>query len=371
MNKLGQIAVLITAAMALGACQSTQNSTGSTALDASTASGAPLGAPTAPVNNGTSGSTLTAAQLDTSQPGKPTGTLVGQRVIQFRDDLTKLQQGVQEQATRHQQLRQDAESNAGGYQTTVGAINAKLQLGTTRGNPGVIKAWRQAESQLRGVETDVAQMNLLANDAANNASFASYLLDSIRAAYTASGAVDEDHRQLRILEDSTQQTAVSIDRLLNQLSDDINRQNRFLGIERSNLTQLSLAVNNGEFYGSSLASRTEPTPAPVAQPGTGISSGRPLVVIRFDRSTVNYEQALYEAASKALERRPNAGFDLVAVAPANGSPAEVALNSDIARTNANKVMRSLLTMGLPADRVSVTQVTDPNVPTNEVQIYVR
>jgi hypothetical protein len=340
-------------------------------LDASTASGSPLGAPTAALSDGTPVRTLTAAQLDTSQPGKPTGTLVGQRVIQFREDLTKLQQGVQQQATRHQQLRQDAENNAAGYQTTVGAINAKLQLGTTPGNPGVIQAWRQAEGQLRGVDEDVAQMNLLANDAASNAAFASYLLDSIRAAYTASGAMDEDHRQLRILEDSTQQTAVSIDRLLSQLSDDITRQNRFLGIERSNLTQLSLAVNNGEFYGTSLASRTAPAAAPVAAPGTGMSTGRPLVVIRFDRSTVDYEPALYEAASKALQRRPNAGFDLVAVAPAKGSPAEVALNSDIARTNANKVMRSLQNMGLPADRMSVTQVTDPNVPTNEVQIYVR
>jgi hypothetical protein len=49
----------------------------------------------------------------------------------------------------------------------------------------------------------------------------------------------------------------------------------------------------------------------------------------------------------------------------------VALNSDIARTNANKVARSLLNMGLPAERISISQATDPNVQTNEVHLYVR
>ena len=43
---------------------------------------------------------------------------------------------------------------------------------------------------------------------------------------------------------------------------------------------------------------------------------RPLVVIRFDRANVPYEQALYTAVSRALERRPQALFDLVAVAHA-------------------------------------------------------
>jgi hypothetical protein len=286
--------------------------------------------------------------------------------------LTKLQTATAEQIQRHQQLRADAEANANGYQTTVGAINAKLQVGTTPGNPGVIDAWRRAQTQLQLVGADLDQMNALSNNAATNAAFAAYLLESIRASYTVYGAVEEDHRQLRILEDATSQTSVSIDRLLTQLSDDISRHNHFLGIERANLTQMALAVNNGEYYGTTLAGRAVmPAAIPTSPPGTGLVSGRPLVVIRFDRSDVKYEQALYQAANAALARRPNAAFDLVAVAPAIGTPAQVALNSDIARTNADKVMRSLLNMGLPADRLSLSQVTDPNVQTNEVHLYVR
>ncbi len=365
MKKLSLFAAL-TAALALGACEFAQQGVGPSV------SGQPVGTIAAPSPVGAPVQPIQIAPLDASQPGTATGTLVGARVVEFRNDLTRLQQATAEQIQRHQQLRSDAEANANGYQTTVGAINAKLQVGTTPGNPGVIDAWRRAQGQLQLVGADLDQMNALSNNAATNAAFAAYLLESIRASYSVYGAVEEDHRQLRILEDATSQTSVSIDRLLTQLSDDISRHNHFLGIERANLTQMALAVNNGEYYGTTLAGRAVmPAAVPTAPPGTGLVSGRPLVVIRFDRSDVKYEQALYQAANAALARRPNAAFDLVAVAPAIGTPAQVALNSDIARTNADKVMRSLLNMGLPADRLSLSQVTDPNVQTNEVHLYVR
>lgn len=305
-------------------------------------------------------------------PGQPTGTLVGQKVIEVRSDLNRLQTAVQQQSLKHQDLRNSAERNAAGYQTTVGAINGKLQMGTTPGNPMVTAAWQQAQAQLDQIGSDLDQMNRLSNDVANNAAFSSYLLDSIRAAYTVSGAVDEDHRQLRILEDQVNQTTVSVDRLLNQLSEDISRQTNFLGTERSNLTMLASSVSTGQIYGTTLASRAYAPPAqPALPPLAGMSTGRPLVVIRFDRPNVDYEQALYQAAAKALEMRPNAAFDVVGVAPAMGQPAQVALNSDIARTNANRVSRSLLNMGLPPDRIGIAQVNDPNTQVNEVHVYVR
>jgi hypothetical protein len=365
MKKRSIIAVLAVA-MTLGACEYSQNAV------APSISGEPVGTtPAAPVA-GAPVQALPYEPLDASQAGQPTGTMVGERVNELRADLTRLQTSTAEQIQRHQQLRADSEANAAAYQTTVGAINAKLQVGTTPGNPGVIDAYKRAQGQLQMVGADLDQMNALSNNAANNAAFNAYLLESIRASYSVYGAVEEDHRQLRILEDAATQTAVSIDRLLTALTEDISRQNHFLGIERSNLTQMAMAVNNGEYYGTTLASRSIMPPAqPASAPGTGLMSGRPLVVIRFDRSDVKFEQALYQATSAALQRRPNAAFDVVGVGSAIGTPAQVALNSDIARTNADRVVRSLLNMGLPADRVSTAQVTDPNIQSNEVHLYVR
>ena len=83
----------------------------------------------------------------------------------------------------------------------------------------------------------------------------SYLLETTRAAYGITGAIDDDHRQLAILEDEVNRTVVLIDRLLNELSEDIARQSAYVSNERSNLTTLSLAIKNGELLGSSLANR--------------------------------------------------------------------------------------------------------------------
>ena len=96
---------------------------------------------------------------------------------------------------------------------------------------------------------------------------------------------------------------------------------------------------------------------------------RPLVVIRFDRKNVAYDQALYNAVSKALERRPNATFQLVAVAPSAGGAARVALNSNKARRNAETVMRSLQRMGLPVQRIAVSGRTSRAAASNEVHLY--
>ncbi len=117
MKKLSLFAVL-TAALALGACEFTQNAVGPSV------SGAPVGTVPAPTPVGAPVQPVQIAPLDVSQPGIATGTLVGERVIQFRSDLTRLQQATAEQIQRHQQLRGDAEANANAYQTTVGAINA-------------------------------------------------------------------------------------------------------------------------------------------------------------------------------------------------------------------------------------------------------
>ncbi len=304
-------------------------------------------------------------------PGAPTGTAVGQRVEQLRAELTRLQGMVSEQNGRLQGIRGQTIQNAQTYHNLVGLINTKLQIGTTPGNPILVEQWNQAQSQLELVNNDLGQMTALSNDVAQSASLSAYLLETARATYGISGAVDEDHRQLQILEDETSQTVVLIDRLQTELTQDIVRQTNYLGAERSNLQVLALAVSSGEPYGTSLANRTYTVPMQFAAPGSGIATGRPLVVIRFDSERVDYEPALFSAVSAALDRRPNAAFDVVAVSPAVGSQAQMAINASEAQRHADAVLRSLASMGLPAERVSVTSVTSPGAQVNEVHVFVR
>ncbi|NKB54733.1 MAG: hypothetical protein GKS00_00180 [Alphaproteobacteria bacterium] len=307
--------------------------------------------------------------------GQPSGTFVGRKVAQMRTDLGKLQRSVGDLNKRMTQLTAQNIGSSRRYHEVVAAMNAKLQVGTTPGNPVLVKQWNEAQQKLEQIGESLGRMDKLSNDAAGEAGLAAWLLDSVRATYALSGAVDEDHRQLRVLEDEVNRTVVLIDRLLNELSEDVSRQTTYVGNERRNLTTMSLAVKNGELYGTSLVNRafaqSQALASAAAQSAGPVVGERPLVVIRFDRPNIQFQQALYNAVSRALERKPNASFDLVAVSPKRGSPAQAALNSTQSKRNAESVLRTLADMGLPANRVKLSSRSSQDVESNEVQIYVR
>lgn len=306
-------------------------------------------------------------------PGQPTGTFVGQKVQTFRQELRQLQDTIRQRNQTLQQIRTQTIQDSQRYHELVANINARLQVGTTPGNPMLLQQWDVAQNQLDAINQDIAHMNQLATQVASDSAMAAYLMDSVRAAYGLSGAVEEDHRQLRILEDETNQSTVLIERLLSELSQDISRQQSYVANERSNLNTLALGIKHGQMYGTALGNQAMMRSAGIdtGLPAAQIGSRRPLVVIRFDRSDVAYEQALYNAVSRALERRPDAQFDLVAVTPTDGNAGERALSVTTARRSADKVMRSLAEMGLPADRLRMSAMASPNATSNEVHLYVR
>jgi 23S rRNA A2030 N6-methylase RlmJ len=306
--------------------------------------------------------------------GQPTGTFVGKKVEAMSQDLGKLDAAVGRLDTRLAEVRGDTADATQRYLTILATMNSKLQVGTTPGNPLLVQQWNEAQQQLKRIEANISKMNNLSNDLGAEASVAGYLLDSVRATFTLSGAVDEDHVQLRQLEDKVNREVVQIDRLLNELSDDLNRQTSHLASEQRNLTAMSISIKNGERYGSSLMNRAlaqAEVKASMAARRPLLPDSRPLVVIRFDRPNVQFEQALYDAVSRALDRKPETAFDLVAVHPKAGSTAQVILNSTAARRNAENVLRTLVDMGLPATRINMTSVGSPIAQSNEVRVYVR
>lgn len=305
--------------------------------------------------------------------GQPTGTAVGQKVQELRGDLQRLQNQVTEENRLLQDYRANARETARAYNQLVSGINARLQTGTTPGNPELVSQWNQAQGELAQVATSINNMNALAANTAATASLSSFLLESVRATYGLQGAVDEDHRQLAVLEDETNQTAVLIERLLTELTEDIQRQSAYLNFERSELTALSVAIRNGEFFAGSLGNRAYgfAAPAPIGGGAGLVGRAQPLVVIRFDEPGVDYEPALYGAVNQALQARPNAGFDVVGVAAGAGGQGQVALAGNRAVRNAEAVLRSLTDMGLPADRVSLSSTRNPGSSVNEVHVYLR
>ncbi|MDP7643041.1 MAG: hypothetical protein QGI52_11400, partial [Alphaproteobacteria bacterium] len=306
----------------------------------------------------------------------PTGTFVGAKVAQQRSELENLKSSVNNRRIQFEQVRNTARQNSQGYFATIAAVTARLRIGTTPGNPVLVSQWNAAQSELDRILTDIAALNTLGNQVAADSAMSSYLLDSVRATYGLQGAVDEDHRQLAVIEDEVNRNVVLIDRLLGGLRETIGRYTNYVNAERRNLSTLALAIKNGEYLGPSLANQGDsfsgvPVRSAAVEPQNLIDERRPLVVIRFDRANVEFKQALYSAISTALERRPQSTFDLVAVAPNQGSPADVALATNASKRHAETVLQALGEMGLPSNRVTLSSTTSPGVQTNEVHIYVR
>jgi hypothetical protein len=306
----------------------------------------------------------------------PTGTFVGAKVAQQRAELENLKASVNNRRIQFEQVRNTARQNSQSYFATIAAVTARLRIGTTPGNPVLVSQWNAAQSELDRILTDIAALNTLGNQVAADSAMSSYLLESVRATYGLQGAVDEDHRQLALIEDEVNRNVVLIDRLLGGLRETINRYTNYVNAERRNLGALALAIKNGEYLGPSLANRNEDyvggqVRSAAVEPQNLVDERRPLVVIRFDRADVEFKQALYTAILTALERRPQSTFDLVAVAPNMGSPADVALASNAAKRHAETVLQALGEMGLPSSRVTLSSTTSPGVQTNEVHIYVR
>jgi hypothetical protein len=325
-------------------------------------------------------------------PATTSSTVVGLKVQSLRADLGQFQGNIARHNGELVAARQDLTRTSSSYFGLIAAINSRLQAGTTPGNPQLVAQWGQAQSILDQMNTGVARLNSISNEVAGDSSFGNYLLNEIRAAYNLQGGVESDRDQLKQLETQTTSSLAQVDQLLNALSDEITRQSGSVAGERNNLVTLALAIQNGQLYGPSLAnrqfattgpavaapSRSAPAPraaAPAPRRSTAAAapgpSDRPLVVIRFDQANVDYEQPLYTAVSRALERKPSATFTIQAVAPNAGSAAEVAVNNNTSRQNAENVLRSLTNMGLPADRVSLAATTSPDVQSNEVRVFVR
>ena len=337
--------------------------------------------PTAPAPVMTTDMTPTSpvpqVSVASTAPAPTSNTFVGQKIGQLRNDLSRLESQVSAHGQTLDNIRRETVGTSEKYFQVTAAINARLQAGSTPGNPIMTAQFAQAQANLDQINDQVARLNTLSGQIGADATLASFLLDSAQGALTLSGALEEDHRALKQVQDDVSRTQVAIQRLLNQVTDEVNRQTAYVASERRNLNVLSVAIKNGALFGVSLANTTAPIPAAATIPAAiapasqATLRGTPLVTIHFDRANPSYQQELYSAVSTALDRRPNASFELVAIAPAQGSAGQVALTTSAAQRNAEAVLRSLAEMGLPANRVKLSATTSRDVDIPQVELFVR
>jgi hypothetical protein len=330
---------------------------GAGTLPGATEGAMPASAGTGPVSAGIAPVTI--------EQGADTGTAVGHSIQNLRAQVSGIQDRLLAEAQQLADLRATAIQASQQYHESKAEIAARLQLGTTRGNPELVTRWNASQSALDGMTANINSLNALGTQVADASSAAHFALNTIEGTFNVAGAVDEDHRQLGVLRNETDQIIVIIDSLLTSISETVQRQTTFVANERASLTTLASAIKAGSYFGD-LGGSVAP-----ASFGGGPIGGPALVTIRFDRSHVDYQQILYTAVAQALQSRPGSGFAVVAVSPTRGTAAAVQLAQTDAVRHARDVVRSLSDMGVPANHMNMSSSTDPGIGASEVRVYVR
>ena len=124
---------------------------------------------------------VTNFRVKPATPGRNTGTVVGNKVGALRDDLRRLQTSVEKQNRGLTGARTVANANSRGYHERVASMRSKLQLGTTPGDPVLVKEWNSAQAQLEKVNNDLSAMTALSGRVVRDLTLSAYILDATKA----------------------------------------------------------------------------------------------------------------------------------------------------------------------------------------------
>ncbi len=315
-------------------------------------------------------------QVENNGKVDPIFTYVGQRIIEMQDEFNKLDSDIKQGEDSFEELKFNGIKSAENYHSIVAAIAARLQIGTTPGNPILLNQYEQAQTELAEVGAQGQNLVDVGNQIALFSTRVSYLLEQARSAKKLRGAVDEDHRNLSAFQDTLKRRNVDVLRTLEDLNETVRRRDIFLAAERRRLTQLANAISIGESFGLGLgtlgslpAINDNENSSGQGRRSENISvSPNPIAIFRIDEQE-NYEQNLFGAISATLDKAPKSRFTLVAVSSSAGNPSEQAERAANARNDVSKLINSLVSMGMPVDRISVSSLSVANVENTEVRLY--
>ncbi len=310
---------------------------------------------------------------NTNSRGAPVFTYVGQRILEMQNEFNKLDNEISEKKISFDLLKSNGIKSAENYHSIVAAIAARLQIGTTPGNPILLDQFESAQTELASVSAQGQNIVDVGNKISLLSTRVSYLLEQARSAKKLRGAVDQDHRDLSAFQDALKRRSVDVLRSLEELNETIRRREIFLAAERRRLTLLANAISVGESFGTGLGTVKS---LPVSnennsydQKSQSSVSPSPIAIFKIRSESENYHQDLFGAVSAALEKEPETKFTLVAVSSSAGNASKQAERAANAKLDVGKLISSLVSMGMPVDRLSVNSISVASVENTEVRLY--
>jgi hypothetical protein len=254
------------------------------------------------------------------------------------EELSRIQAQTQQRAGQASAAR-GALADAVRAQTDAAAALARA----APGDPDRAALLARADAALGKRAEAVGRLAALAALAASDATAAGALAAAARAEAAQPETTPEARSRLAAIERDASTAAAEADRLVAELGSTVAGESRQIAQLRGAAPPAQVAA---------IPSVTPPT------------ARRPLVVVRFDRPDQPYEQELRYAVGEALRRRPDARFDVVAAAPPGGL-------GDAAKRNVEGVVRQLVGMGVPVERLTLSATTRADARGDEVYLYVR
>lgn len=310
-----------------------------------------------------------AVTSNTAYFNADTGTFVGQKIEAFRKELAHIQQSNDSNTKELQKLRNSVLDNTTQYNKFVADIETKLQVGTTPGNPNMYNLLQNAQNNVQAISANYVSLDSLSSRVAANSTSVNYLVDSLASAFNISGAVEKDHSNLRNLQNQAEQLSVLINNLNAEINQDIASQQQYLSSAMAQVNNLNSAIQVGSFK-SAPARAVRPLFSTPSKPlahhklkSPAKMSGKALFVARFEDDNVNYKDGLKIAINAALEKKPNAVFEVVAVSNTS--------NSAKSKDHAGRIMKEIVALGVNANQVNLSSKNNTSVVVAEVQVFVK
>ena len=110
---------------------------------------------------------------------------------------------------------------------------------------------------------------------------------------------------------------------------------------------------------------------PVIQAPPGPPAIVPLLTIDFSKPNPDYAEALRQAVTAAVARKPDVAFEVATVVPNTGTPAEQVAAAEALTPDAREVAGDIAADGIPDEQIALTARAVPGVATRQVQVFVK
>ncbi len=302
--------------------------------------------------------------------------------LQMTQALIAQQANLDARDARLQVLRATRKTAVDGFANRAISINKRLRASTTPGDSALKAAWGKSRADLDVLDELGSQYRALAVENDTAATALAALLAEVRAEEAT--AAEDNQDGLAVLANDVEKTLAVVEGLSAALAQGSATLDAPATMAKLALAAMEVAIEGGAYVGDALAQRARgrAAPAPAGGGASLVGTSAPLAVISFAEADAYFEAALFSIVYAALGRRPNAGFDLVGVSPSLDAAAAAAQDEsdgaqiytvrlDTGRVNAQRVRRARLSMGLPAERMTLAATNSSAARAEEVHIYVR